>query len=400
MNQIRKEAVIFSAVMSLISVVSVLSTFAALVTMVTTGHHLTAPLIFTTYLLMSTLRKSAMEFFASAVLNVPKSKVSFNRIQTFLMESSNISATATSNTCHCRNIDDSKNNFGSEGPYPIINSYYEVNLSDETNCYENLLLSLENVSCCHGDMTVLKNITLRLQGNDLVSVTGQVGSGKSSLLKTFCGEVTMTNGTACVTGQIAYVPQNAWLFSGTIRENILFGGSFNEKRYLHVLEACALTLDLEKLSEGDLTLIGERGVVLSGGQRARVSLARAVYAGYDIYLLDDPLSALDAKVSAHVFDECICGLLTEKMRVFVTHDIQQLARADLVIVMQGGMITSKGRCFESVESNEYLAYLKSRGNRRMEEERVNQNEKGMWKYKMLTFGQSRLNGNFTHIVLN
>jgi len=142
----------------------------------------------------------------------------------------------------------------------------------------------------------------------LIVITGPVGSGKSTLLSTIAGEGTTQNISITCRGFIIYVPQIPWLFSGTVRENVLFGEPYEESKYARIIEACALADDIQQFPEGNKAVVGERGVALSGGQRARVSLARAAYADADLYLLDDPLSALDSKVGLHIFTKCIKGL--------------------------------------------------------------------------------------------
>ena len=137
-------------------------------------------------------------------------------------------------------------------------------------------------------------------------------SGKSTLLSAIAGEICEVSGTITFQGSFVYLPQTPWIFSGTIRENILFGQPHDETKYTRVIEACALTEDIHRFPDYDQTVVGERGEVLSGGQQARVSLARAVYADADLYLLDDPLSAVDFKVGQHIFETCIKDLLGDK----------------------------------------------------------------------------------------
>ena len=145
------------------------------------------------------------------------------------------------------------------------------------------------------------------------------------------------------------MPQIPWVFSGTIRENILFGQPYDELRYTRITEACALKEDIQQFPDCDQTIVGERGVVLSGGQRARVSLARAVYANADIYLLDDPLSAVDSKVGQHIFEKCIKGLMADKTRVLTSHQEQHMKEADEVIVLYKGRMLGKGSFTELQE---------------------------------------------------
>ena len=173
-------------------------------------------------------------------------------------------------------------------------------------------------------------------------MTGPVGSGKSSLLHAISGEILVASGKVEVEGKIAYVSQSAWIFSGTVRDNILFGNEFKEEKYQRVINACALKDDMTKFPQGDLTQLGERGVSLSGGQKARVSLARAVYYDAEIYLLDDPLSAVDNKVGKHIFEKCIRGLLSDRLKILVTHQLQYTNKADYIVVLKGGTIAQSG----------------------------------------------------------
>ncbi|XP_069125383.1 multidrug resistance-associated protein 1-like [Argopecten irradians] len=190
----------------------------------------------------------------------------------------------------------------------------------------------------------LREINLEIPDGSLVAVVGTVGSGKSSILSAILGEMEKLKGKANVKGSIAYVAQQAWIQNATLQNNILFGKTKYQTEYNNVLEACALKTDLEILPAGDMTEIGEKGINLSGGQKQRVSLARAVYQDADIYLLDDPLSAVDSHVGKHIFDEVIGpnGLLREKTRVLVTHGIGFLPKVDLIVVLVNGQISEVG----------------------------------------------------------
>ncbi|XP_020936935.1 multidrug resistance-associated protein 4-like isoform X3 [Sus scrofa] len=169
---------------------------------------------------------------------------------------------------------------------------------------------------------------------------------KSSLLSAVLGELPPGQGQVTVRGRIAYVPQQPWLFPGTVRSNILFGKKYEKDRYEKVLKACALEEDLQLLVGRDLTVVGDRGTPLSAGQKARISLARAVYQDADIYLLDDPLSALDAGVSRHLFEQCICQALCEKITILVTHQLQYLKDASQILILKDGKIMKKGTYVE------------------------------------------------------
>uniref|UniRef100_A0A452UGF7 Multidrug resistance-associated protein 1 n=1 Tax=Ursus maritimus TaxID=29073 RepID=A0A452UGF7_URSMA len=188
------------------------------------------------------------------------------------------------------------------------------------------------------------SLDIQVPKGALVAVVGPVGCGKSSLVSALLGEMEKLEGTVCVKGSVAYVPQQAWIQNCTLQENILFGRALDPKRYQRALETCALLADLEMLPGGDKTEIGEKGINLSGGQRQRVSLARAVYSEADLFLLDDPLSAVDSHVAKHIFDQVIGpeGVLAGKTRVLVTHGISFLPQMDFIIVLADGQVSEVG----------------------------------------------------------
>ncbi|XP_061912298.1 ATP-binding cassette sub-family C member 3 isoform X1 [Entelurus aequoreus] len=203
------------------------------------------------------------------------------------------------------------------------------------------------------DSPVLHNINVMVPHGSLLAVVGHVGCGKSSLISALLGEMEKLEGEVSIRGSVAYVPQQAWIQNATLRDNILFGRPYKEQKYCCVLEACALTPDLEVLPGGDMTEIGEKGINLSGGQRQRVSLARALYSDADVYLLDDPLSAVDAHVSKHIFDNLIGpeGALQGKTRILVTHGISYLPQVDNILVMVDGRVSEMGSHQELLQQN-------------------------------------------------
>uniref|UniRef100_A0A7E4VBL5 Multidrug resistance-associated protein 1 n=1 Tax=Panagrellus redivivus TaxID=6233 RepID=A0A7E4VBL5_PANRE len=190
----------------------------------------------------------------------------------------------------------------------------------------------------------LQNININVQKGQLIAIVGKVGSGKTSLLMSLLGEMDRLRGRVGVHGSVAYVPQQPWMQNQTVRANISFGKRFDEYFYQRVMDACALFQDMSILPMGDLTEIGEKGINLSGGQKARISLARSVYQNNDVYLLDDPLSAVDAHVGAQLFANVLGpeGMLRNKTRVLVTHELSYLKYANLIVVMQNGKIVSEG----------------------------------------------------------
>ncbi|KRT86062.1 ABC transporter ATP-binding protein, partial [Oryctes borbonicus] len=188
----------------------------------------------------------------------------------------------------------------------------------------------------------LTDVNLSAQSSQLVVIVGYVGSGKTSLLHVILKELPLISGSLEVTGVISYASQEAWLFEGSLRDNILFGQPYIEKKYLTVVRVCALERDFSLFPYGDLTLAGEKGVTLSGGQRARINLARAVYKDADIYLLDDPLAAVDTYVAKQLFEECIQGYLKNKCIILVTNQLQFLRPADNIIMLQNGVVATSG----------------------------------------------------------
>ncbi|XP_011877750.1 PREDICTED: multidrug resistance-associated protein 4-like isoform X2 [Vollenhovia emeryi] len=219
----------------------------------------------------------------------------------------------------------------------------------------------------------LCNINLTIKPGQLCAVVGTVGSGKSSILHLLLKELDPGAGTVSLIQdsskdnfqskmsngyfmsnpnlRISYASQEPWLFGGTVRDNILFGQPYDKARYTQVANVCALTKDFRQFPQGDMTLVGDRGVSLSGGQRARINLARAVYRQANLYLLDDPLSAVDSRVGRHLYWKCISEYLHGKTRILVTHQLQFLKRADYIVVLDRGFVKMQGSYTELVQSN-------------------------------------------------
>ncbi|XP_047314972.1 ABC transporter C family member 4-like [Impatiens glandulifera] len=201
-----------------------------------------------------------------------------------------------------------------------------------------------------GDEAVLKGVNLQIKKGEVAAIVGTVGSGKSSLLASILGELHKKSGNVRVCGTTAYVAQSSWIQNATIEENILFGSSMDRQRYTEVIKVCCLEKDLEIMEHGDQTEIGERGINLSGGQKQRIQLARAVYQDRDIYLLDDIFSAVDAHTGSEIFKECVKGVLKDKTVLLVTHQVDFLYNADLILVMRDGMIVQSGKYNQLVKS--------------------------------------------------
>ncbi|KAH6558767.1 hypothetical protein KP509_1Z046600 [Ceratopteris richardii] len=191
--------------------------------------------------------------------------------------------------------------------------------------------------------STLRNISMDIPAGSLVAIVGGTGEGKSSLVSAILGEMSSLDcNEVCVRGKVAYVSQVSWIFNGTVRNNILFGLAYDPVRYKMAIHVSCLDRDLELLPGGDLTEIGERGVNISGGQKQRISIARAVYADADVYIFDDPLSALDAHVARKVFESCILKELSCKTRLLVTNQLHFLARVDTILLLHGGEIKEQG----------------------------------------------------------
>ncbi|XDA80093.1 hypothetical protein R6Z07F_010084 [Ovis aries] len=297
--------------------VSKIMIFVTFITNDLLDNRITASQVFVVVMLFEALRFSSTLYFPMAVEKVSEAVVSIQRIENFLL------------------LDE----------IPQLNP--QLASDGETIVdMNNFTASWDKKS---GTPT-LQDLFFTARPGELLAVVGPVGAGKSSLLRAVLGELPPSQGQVIVHGRIAYVPQQPWVFSGTVRSNILFGKKYEEDRYEEVIKACALEEDLQFLEDGDQTLIGDRGTPLSEGQKARVSLARAVYQDADIYLLDDPFSAVDAGVSRHLFEQCICQALREKITILVMHQWQYLKAASWILILKGGTIVQRGT---------YIGLLKS-----------------------------------------
>ncbi|EGD76178.1 hypothetical protein PTSG_00884 [Salpingoeca rosetta] len=208
---------------------------------------------------------------------------------------------------------------------------------------------------------------------ELIGICGAVGSGKSSLLSSLLGQLHIKKGRVAIGGSVAYVAQQAWIQSDTLANNILFEQERDEDFYERVLTACSLRHDITVLPAGEETEIGERGINLSGGQKQRINLARAVYADRDVYLLDDPLSAVDAHVGRSIFDKCIKGILEGRTILLVTHQLQYLPACDRVCFLENNR-AAVGTHDELMKSNTSYRKTIEQHRRSQEEEEEEEQE--------------------------
>ncbi|XP_016373988.1 ATP-binding cassette sub-family C member 4 [Sinocyclocheilus rhinocerous] len=292
------------------------------------GNKISASRVFVAVSLYSAVRLTVTLFFPAAIEKVSESAISIRRIKKFLL------------------LDE------------LVKSHVPLTQEDK----KEASVEIQDL-ICYWDKTLdaptLQNVSFNVKPGQLLAVIGPVGAGKSSLLSTVLGELPAEKGVIKVKGELTYASQQPWVFPGTIRSNILFGKELQPQRYESVLRACALKRDMELLPDGDLTVIGDRGATLSGGQKARVNLARAVYQDADIYLLDDPLSAVDAEVGRHLFEQCICGILKEKPTILVTHQLQYLKAADQILVLKEGHMVARGTYSELQRSGvDFTSLLK------------------------------------------
>nr|XP_043635452.1 ABC transporter C family member 13 isoform X2 [Erigeron canadensis] len=217
--------------------------------------------------------------------------------------------------------------------------------NNSSSSYEEMDIFMKDVCCAWSNSDqevkkpILNHVNLAIPKGFLVAVIGEVGSGKSSLLNSILGELKLIKGFIYSSGSVAYVPQIPWILSGTIRDNVIFGKDYDPIRYSAVLEACALDTDVSLMVGGDMAYIGEKGINLSGGQRARLALARAVYHGSDLVMLDDVLSAVDAQVASWILSHALLSpLMNQKTRILCTHNIQAIFAADMIVIMDKGQV--------------------------------------------------------------
>lgn len=305
--------------LSFIMFSSRVSIFTSLVMYALLGNVLTAQKAFVITAFYNVLRQTMTVFFPQAIGILAETIVSVRRLENFML------------------FDELDRDFQNDGK--------KSEEKADPSILQQPGISLENIcSKWSGESTeyTLSNVNLLVQPATKVALIGKVGAGKSSLMQAILGELPVESGKIEVNGKISYAGQEPWLFSATVRQNITFGLPMDKIRYRAVVKVCSLSRDFELWPDKDKTIVGERGMSLSGGQKARINLARAVYRKADIYLLDDPLSAVDSNVARHLFEDCIKDFLKDKIVILATHQLQFLPSVDQIILLDCGVVQATG----------------------------------------------------------
>ncbi|KAG5874921.1 hypothetical protein JTB14_023947 [Gonioctena quinquepunctata] len=332
-----------------------LALFITLLCMALTGQEITVAKGFVLATYLNTISVAVVALFARCVSSIAEARVAIKRIREFLL---------------------------TEEHEPVKSLPMILNGIEKPTSDLEKRVALKEVTAKwseKGDRTALKNLNMDVSNGALVGVVGAVGSGKSSLLQTILGELVIAEGSMTINGKISYASQDSWIFAATVRQNIVFCQEYEEKRYNEVVRVCALEQDFKDFENGDVTLVGDRGASLSGGQKARINLARAIYQEADIYLLDDPLSAVDTRVSQHLYEECIKSYLANKTIILVTHQVHYLQDADHIIILNNGSVEAEGS-FNSLttENNSYVKQIINEPKENEEVEKVgNESSSGL-----------------------
>ncbi|XP_055446264.1 cystic fibrosis transmembrane conductance regulator isoform X5 [Bubalus kerabau] len=288
--------------------------------------------IFTTISFCIVLRMAVTRQFPWAVQTWYDSLGAINKIQDFLQkqEYKTLEYNLTTTDVVMENV----TAFWEEGFSKLFekakenNTNRKISNGDNSLFFSNLLLGTP----------VLKDISFKIERGQLLAVAGSTGAGKTSLLMMIMGELEPSEGKIKHSGRISFCSQYSWIMPGTIKDNIIFGVSYDEYRYRSVIKACQLEEDISKFAEKDNIVLGEGGITLSGGQRARISLARAVYKDADLYLLDSPFGYLDVLTEKEIFESCVCKLMANKTRILVTSKMEHLKKADKILILHEGSI--------------------------------------------------------------
>ncbi|XP_063239626.1 probable multidrug resistance-associated protein lethal(2)03659 [Bacillus rossius redtenbacheri] len=339
-----------------------LTLFITVLLYVMMGNNVTAEKVFVAACYFNLLKTSMTDFFPRAISMVAETLVSIKRVENFLyceeLPAAGGQADVREGKCDDGGLENDK--LVGEDERGVALEVLDDGSEDPESGKEPLGVTITNATAKwqpgSGEST-LTGISLKVIPGRLLAVIGPVGSGKTSLLHAILRELPLTSGSIAVRGEVSYASQEPWLFAGSVRDNILFGQPYDWQRYRQVVKVCALARDFQLFPYGDLTEVGERGVAISGGQKARINLARAVYKRADIYILDDPLSAVDTHVGKHLFESCICGYLRNKTCVLVTHQLQFLGDVDQIVILKDGRVEADGTFSELQQSGLDFAKL-------------------------------------------
>ncbi|ETM47020.1 hypothetical protein L914_08197, partial [Phytophthora nicotianae] len=314
-------------------------------------HHTITVVEAFTLVAMVNICRTALNQLPQAVAGISKAKISYARLDAFLASAEIDTqpfflpegSTPTAKSPLLASTNDVYGSSIGHGRISIRNANFEWPTTSQTEVVVAATESEDTQSNINSGFK-LEGINLEIERGSLVMIVGKVGSGKSSLLSALLGEMSRTSGVLEIGGRVAYVSQDTWIRNATLRDNILFEQDYDAERYEQILDASQLAMDLMALPNGDSTEIGERGINLSGGQKARVAIARAMYrTGTDVLILDDPLSAVDPHVAHAIFDKCIVGMAGDQTRLLVLNShYDLLAHADQIVVMHDGAIVGHG----------------------------------------------------------
>lgn len=318
--------------------VSRVSLFLTMITFVSTGQVLTARKVFIVSAYYTILNDSMVHFWPLAIAFCAEAYVSTKRLKEFLLikeTKPKVKKDAKLDIKDAGLKTDDFDKIFSSGRVQHVDSALkgEIIFKD---------VNADWVSAEGEATTGLSSFNLKVKPGELYAIVGSVGSGKTSLLHAVLGELEIDSGLLEIHGSLSYANQESFIFEGSVKSNILFTEEFDKQRYDQVVSVCGLERDFEIFEHRDDTLVGEKGVSLSGGQKARINLARAVYKKADIYLLDDPLSAVDSHVGKNIFKQCILKFLKNKTVLLVTHQVQHLNKLENILIIANGHIKAQG----------------------------------------------------------
>ncbi|XP_052748998.1 probable multidrug resistance-associated protein lethal(2)03659 [Galleria mellonella] len=389
MNVIKKMSWLRAVMISCVKLNTKVAIFLSIISYLSFGNDLTAAKVFVIFTYYEMLKYTLVDFLPLGITFTLEAYVSVKRMQEFLL----LTEVNNQDGVDLVKIENAQANGVFEkignGQQAYIRSdsnveqpkpQYVISMKDYTTYWRNVDDEAQGKVVENRKIAALADIDLNIKPESLTTIVGTVGSGKSTLLHAILRELTPSAGQLRVSGLVVYAAQEPWLFEASVRQNILFGQDMDLRRYKQVIKCCQLKTDLEILSHGDKTIVGERGTSLSGGQRARISLARCVYQNADVYLLDDPLAAVDAKVGQAIYEDCIRGFLRDRAVVLVTHHVQFARHASLVAVMRGGRIVAQGTYQELKNGVPEFETLIEMGEK-VEEEKQKQKQKAAGNYE-------------------